>query len=383
MIKNPTTLKMKSSADAVADAKSLIDQERSGRIAGLFTRWRGVNRAFMRYSRFGKVTMIAGASGSGKSAILNMIENDFINPDLNPTFIKHLDRDIYSPTFGQFIGEDKVMILAFKYEMSAGDEVLRTVSGKLQKSYGYLLSSEIIGKEDESGNLIKAKDENGRQVLDKNGKPIVKALDKEVYNKIDDKEFAKISSELDNMSNRQIMYIESAGNLEQLYLTCAKFKEENPHLRLVVTLDHTLLSVKLSERDDGELIAATAHVADKLKKGLNANVIFLAQLNGEIEKPLRRDNPSLHFPVKTDIHWGGQIYWACDYVFIYHRPELLGIEKYSHKHPANTKKLIHMACIKSRGGKIGNVWFKEEFEVGNVRQVEFSEVEWHYDPNKI
>lgn len=375
--KVPKTLHLKSSAEAVDDAKFLIQEERSGKIAGLYTRWTGINRALMRYWRFGKVTMIAGASGSGKSAILNMIENDFINPDLNPTFLRHLDRNPQSATFGQMIGENKIMILAFKYEMSAADETLRTASGLLKKSYSYLLSSEIIGKLDENGKVVTKIDESGNMV---NIMP--KALDKEKYNIIEDEEYSNISTTLDNMKDRQIMYAETAGNLEQLYATCAEFKSKYPHLRLIVTLDHTLLSLKLSEKDDLELTSRTAHTAIRLKKAFNANVIFLAQLNGEIEKPIRRDNPALHFPVKTDIHCGNQIFWACDYVFIFHRPELLNIEKYG-KEPVVTKKVIHGSCIKVRGGRTGEVWFLNEFEKGLIRQIERDQIAWKFDPNTI
>src|SRR5258705_13898682 len=121
-------LPIKSIAEAVEEAKGLIQTERSGEINGLYTRWVGINKFKFKYWRFGTVTCIAGGSGSGKSAILNMIEDDFTNPMLNPKFYKDM------------------AILAFKYEMSAADEVLRTLSGISKKSYAHLLSSEFTPK---------------------------------------------------------------------------------------------------------------------------------------------------------------------------------------------------------------------------------------------
>lgn len=355
MQKLPNILLSKSISDAVEEAKFLINNERSGEITGLYTRWRGVNRSLMKYWRFGLVNMIAGSSGSGKSAILNMIEDDFTNPDTNPTFLRHIDKDKSSSTYGQLIGEDKIMVLAFKYEMDAADEILRNVSGKLRKSYSYLLSGEVQNNKD--GN-----------------KP--SALENEIYNRIGDEEFKNISLELDKLKTKRIIFFENAGNLDQLYATVAAYKEKNPHIRIIVTLDHTLLSIKLSEKDDLELSSRTAHLAIRLKKTFGANVIFLNQLNGEIENPKRRSDATLHFPVKTDIHCGSQTYWACDNVMIFHRPEILHILKYGNKFPVSTKDLIHCAWIKSRKNKPGNIWFKNEFHEGGMRQVDPSEVAW-------
>lgn len=334
MTEKAKTLPIKSISQAVEEAKSLIQEERSGKVNGLYTRWSGINRAKFKYWRFRNVTMIAGMSGSGKSAILNMIEDDFTNSDLNPEFI------------------GKIGVLAFKFEMDAADEVLRNLSGKSKLSYSYLLSSQ-------------------------NNKEKSKEANKEIYNRISDEEFEELSIELDKLKSRPIHYIENAGNLEQIWNTCAKFKSENPDKKMIVTIDHSLLSEKLNEKDDGELTANTARLAIRLKKAFNVLVIILGQLNGEIEKPLRRDNSALQFPVKTDIHWGNQIYWACDDVLIFHRPEKLDIIKYGRKpFPLRTERLIHCAWIKSRKNTSGNIWFQEIFNEGNMEQINPKSMEW-------
>src|ERR1035437_2615668 len=88
MAKLPLTLPIKPISQAVEEAKGQIQLERSGKITGLYTRWQYLNRAFFKYPRFRTITAIGGMSGSGKSAILNMIEDDFSNPELNPTFFE-------------------------------------------------------------------------------------------------------------------------------------------------------------------------------------------------------------------------------------------------------------------------------------------------------
>ena len=353
MEQKPKTLPIKTIAEAVEEAKSLINEERSGTVNGLYTRWTGINRAKFKYWRFRNVTMIAGMSGSGKSAILNMLEDDFTNPDLNPKYLLKFNPATNDYLWdGKTIYEPKLCILAFKFEMDAADEVLRNLSGKTKLSYSYLLSSQ-----------------SNREESSKQGK--------EVYNTVSDAEFEKLSSELDKLKSRPIRYIENAGNLEQIWNTCAAFKEQHPQMKLIVTLDHTLLSEKLNEKDDLELTSNSARLAIRLKKAFNATVIFLAQLNGEIEKPIRRDNPAMHYPMKTDIHCGNQIYWACDDVLVFHRPENLHITKYGQKPFAvNTKDLIHCAWLKSRKNTVGNIWFKQVFHEGNMAQTSMDKVKW-------
>lgn len=367
-------LPTKSMEDAIADAKRLIEEERSGRVAGLYTRWEGINRAKMRYCRFRSVTAIAGMSGSGKSAILNMIEDDFTNPAINPTFLAKENpnpidkggRTLVSGWEvdnkwihnGKMILEPKIVLVCFKYEMDAADEILRNLSGRVGKSYSYLLSSELGPPVD--GGLGKPK--------------------KRLYNRITDEEYNKYSILLDEIKNKPIKYIEQAGNLDQMWNTCAKIQEENPGKRLVITLDHTLLSQKLSEKDDLELMSRTAKLAIRLRKSMNAMVIFLCQMNGQIEDVRRRDNPDLHFPVKTDIHGANQIYWACDDVLIFHRPELIGITKYGKiPFPMQGIGLIHCNWVKSRKNRSGSIWFLNRFEEGKILQISEEQARWTGD----
>lgn len=341
-----------SMGEAIEQAKGIIQTERSGTINGLYTRFPKLNSFLMKYWRFGTVTAMAGMSGSGKSAILNMIEDDFTNPEMNPTFLRHRN------SHGDLVGEDKIMVLAFKYEMDAADEVLRNLSGKVKKSYAYLLSSQ------------KAKEDG-------------------LYNTVKDSEYDVYCQELDKLASRPIRFIENAGNLEQMYATCAYYKEKYPTKRLIVTIDHTLLTKKLSEKDDLELTAATAQMAIRLRKTFGALVIFLSQLNGEIEKPLRRTTLSLQFPVKTDIHCGNQLFWACDNVIIWHRPEILGIEKYGHflvnkeMISVNAKGIIHGCCIKSRKNTVGNLWFLEQFGIGGMAPINAADIRAAFNPKLV
>ncbi len=303
---------------SIEEAKDAINLERGSKQLGLYCRFSGINRAMLKYWRFGQVTLLAGMSSGGKSTLLNMLEDDFTNPEMNGKC------------------EYKVIVLGFKYEMSGSDEVLRNVSGKLDTSYSNLLSAEFDSKKGD-------------------------------YNVVSDSEFEKISIKLDGLKDRKIFYVETNGNLEQLFETYLAMKARYPDHKFVITIDHTLLSKRLSEKNDMELMQNTGLVAIRLRKE-GCMVILIGQLNGNIEETTRRENPTLHYPIKTDVHCGNQVFWACNNVILYHRPELLKIAKYGIE-KRDTKKLIHLAYIKQRFGKIGNIWLLENFAKGQINEI--------------
>ena len=331
-------LPFKTIDQSIIEAEELINRERSGEQYGLYCRWNSINRGVTKYFRFANVYYLAGASGSGKSYILNMLEDDFTNPLLNGRF-KH-----------------KVLILSFKYEMTGADEVIRNVAGKLDASYSKLLSSDWEPNELE---------ENGGH-----------------YNQVTDEQFNHIHDKLETLKGRPIYYFETAGNLTQAYNTVKYYTEKFPDHKIVVTLDHTLLSKKHNEKDDLELSAATGQLAIALRKQFGAMVILLGQLNGEIEKVTRIENATLHYPKKTDIHCGNQIFWACDVVIIFHRPELLGIKSYGMK-KINTTRIIHASFLKVRNGSMGNAWLEAHLEKGKILEAKTNRNDVKKSENKF
>lgn len=118
-----------SQSDAIKLANKKIYEAMHNKYPGLRSRWYKVNKAVGGAFRFGEITYIGGASGSGKSYILNMLREDFAG-ELNSYYPK------------------KFKILAFSFEMGADDEVIRTYSSTLSTSYSKLVSaSEKINKE--------------------------------------------------------------------------------------------------------------------------------------------------------------------------------------------------------------------------------------------
>ena len=331
---------LKTKKDISEEAKERINQERSGKQLGLKTRWSKLNIAVGKFFRFKMVFAIVGLSGHGKSALLNMILADFLNPRLNKDF------------------KEPVVIIHNSFEMSPVDEVLRNVSSKLEKSHLYLLSSEF--------------QEEGK------------------YNTIDDFEFNSISQALEEDEDLNHYYFEEPTNTMGLMknIICGidyykdkiiaqehdishldvvelqQLRLEIPNPKVVVAIDHTLLV----NQDKGDTVIDSMSKIAKLAIFLKKRgymVALIGQLNGEIERPERLKNPDMHFPIKSDIYAQAQIYNACDIVLVGHQPELLGILEYG-KNKLQTADLFHLLVLKQRFGKVGSIWLKNAFSQGKL-----------------
>lgn len=299
-----------------------IDIERSGKQLGLYTRFGQLNRAVGKYIRFGQGIGVAGLSGHGKSMLLNMLLQDFENPNMNGVF------------------ESNLVIVHNSFEMVPDDEVIRDLSGKVGKSHLGLLSSEFGGED---------------------------------YNRISDDEFRHIEQVLANQKVSDHYYFDEPTNIAGIIanINCAirhyqdKYNTTNIP-KVCVAIDHTLLV----EGEDGDNVIDTMTRIGKLTiqlKKAGYLVILIGQLNGNIEIPERLKNINLHYPQKSDIYAQAQIFNAVDVQLVIHQPALLGILEYG-KRKLQTKDLIHIMVLKQRFGKIGSIWLKNELNVGRITE---------------
>jgi replicative DNA helicase len=88
----------------------------------------------------------------------------------------------------------------------------------------------------------------------------------------------------------------------------------------------------------------------EMKKYGMTTIIQLSQMNRNIEDKERILNPSLQFPMRSDIMASDTIFQASDYIIVLHRPEILGITAYG---PGNwpVKNLVYAHVIKNREGE--------------------------------
>jgi replicative DNA helicase len=297
--------------DGISRAKREISIARSTNQTVLLSSLPKINRAMMGGFRFKNIYLFAGASGSGKSYFLNQLRNDFLDPMLNGSFM------------------DPVKILSFSLEMPMEDELIRTVSSRTGMSYGDIVSAD---------------------------------------SPLGDTEYNKVMSELEQLDHPDVHFVETSGNRMQIFNTIVDFHQKFPNHKLVVTYDHTLLTEEYDEKSEIEMIAKLSKIFVKLKKSsIEPMVIMLGQLNDKIEDVLRIQNYNFHYPLKKDIHGSKQLFWACDYVGVLHRPELLNIQKYG-PNQIDTKDLLMLHVLKSRKGRLGVAKLRAAFEKGKIEE---------------
>lgn len=354
-------------AQATEDAIRDMESEATDNSIGLRSRWPVMNRGQSKHFRFGNVVGIAGASGAGKSALLNMIRTDFtdfeeIKIHKDEIAISIIDTILQTSEFKEVgsylvrlpINGDvkfKSIFLHFAYEMKPSQEQLRTVSTLTGINYSKLLSSE--GLKDEHGNYHYEK-------LNPEWRNFVYKVARE---------FAK---------RKEILVYNTVGNLAQLYNTVYKVhKTYGSERKITIAIDHTLLSAKLDEKSDQALQDNTARLCVRLKNDFDAMVIPLTQLNSENEKLERRTNPATHYPIKSDIYMGGQYFQACDDLYTMTSPIAISIKEFGpHFVPTtinfndNICSLIHIGKIKARFGKIGQFWFINALNEGKILPLE-------------
>jgi replicative DNA helicase len=303
------TLPVRNARYAVDRARQEVVDSMKGDQVVLKTRWSNVNRMLMGGLRFNNIVLLAGASGAGKSFLLNMLHRDFMNTELNGSLIHPFK------------------ILHFNFEMSSADEILRSVSGQVELSYAEILSA---------------------------------------FKPITSEEFHKIDRSLSSFTNDTIFYVEKPGNRYEIKETIYKFHEKFPEHKLVITLDHTLLVNYLDEKTEVELLAELGKMFIEIRKDLGSLIIMLGQLNDKIEDPRRRE-PALHYPTKTDIHGSKQMYHAADMVLVIHRPEMMNITTYGPRgYPTDGALFLH--ALKMRKGDIGLSRLRQNYAKGQIEE---------------
>lgn len=285
-----------------ANAMKSIEEGVDGTEMVFRTRFDKFNYAMSGGLRMGTYMVIAGASGHGKSYFLHHILEDIVNPALNP----------YT----------NVKILHFSFDMPAEQELLRAVAGEMNMSYADIKSSHT--------KLAPEQVEQARLILQQMG------------------------------SRDNFFYVSIPGTKEEIQNTVYKFHAKFPDDKLVVSVDHSLLT-KYSGGESGEieLVSKISKTLKTLRQELGIMAILLGQLNDKIEDPRRKTDPNLMYPTKTDLHGSKAVFHDADAVMILHRPSEIGIRFYG---PArwDSHHLAALHIIKNRSSHSGIVLLKED-----------------------
>lgn len=288
------------------EAINYIEGRRNHNIVSLQTRWKKFNRQCMGGIEPNTVYTIAGISGSGKSSWLNQMTTDLI--DLNPS--------------------EDMIILNFSLEMVGFRQVGRTLSNKLRRTTSTLYSSETD---------------------------------------LDDETFRKVIAVSNKLKEYPIYFVDSPCTPMQVEQIIRSFYDQyvkgtNKHF--VITYDHALLTKQTGTVL--ETISELERIFIQIKKLPLTSVIQIAQMNRNIEASERINNPTSHYPMRSDLSSSDAIFQASDYVLVIHRPEILNISEYGPNHlPTNNKIYIHL--LKNRdAGKPCILEFENDLAFNNL-----------------
>lgn len=291
-----------------------IDDRRHGAVKSLKTKWRKFNMTCMGGIEANVIYTVAGMSGSGKSSFVNSLETDLF--DLNP--------------------KEKFTVLSFSFEMLSSRQVGRKLSHKMRKT-----TSELYG-----GGL-------------------------DYYKGLSDADYEQAKRHAERISRYPIFYVDSPGTVEEIGNTIDIFQErlKDTDQSLIVLLDHTLLTKGMAGSREREALYELQKLFIEKKKIGKTTIIQVSQLNRNIEASERINNPSMHFPMRSDLFGSDSLFHSSDYVIVLHRPELLNIKGTYGPSNEPVKDRIYMHFLKVREGEQKILKFTNNLKYNDITEI--------------
>lgn len=300
------TLSFRHISTATNEAVEYIRKRKNHEIQSLRTRWNKFNKSCMGGIEPNMIYTIVGISGSGKSSFVNTLETDLI--DLN--------------------SNQDVIVLNFSFEMLSSRQVGRKISSKLRQTTAELYSAN---------------------------------------NELTDDLLDRVEQTSQQIKSYPIYYVDTPGTVEDIASTINYFYETKAKdKKFVIILDHTLLVEGQNRESALQVISELQKLFIKVKKLPNTTIIQLSQMNRNIENPERINNPSMHYPMRSDISSADTIFHASDYVICIHRPELLNIQQYG-PNRLLVKNKVYLHILKNRdAGECTILEFDNDLKYNNL-----------------
>jgi replicative DNA helicase len=128
--------------------------------------------------------------------------------------------------------------------------------------------------------------------------------------------------------------------------------------------DHTRLAKRLGIKEQ-EMIDTIQNMFVEVKKEAKRLIIQLTQLNRGIESFERKQDPSGHFPLRTDIFLSDSVFQSSDIVIVSHRPETINLQSYGPNGYA-VKNKVYIHAIKVREGEPAPIRFINNLKYNRI-----------------
>jgi len=291
-------------SEAADEIIEYIKGKRDGTIRELKTRWDKINKNAP--VEWNSLYIIAGVSGSGKSSFANELETSLF--DFNP--------------------QEDFCVLSFNYEMTAARQVGRKLSFKTLQTV-----SELYSKNDNT-------------------------LSEDGYN--------RAIAAANSVKKYNIYYQDQPATVAEMRdLIVQMYKKVNKPM--VIFIDHARL-VKKSGKNEQEMMIELTQMCIELKKELKITIFILSQLNREIEKAERIQNPQGHFPMRSDLFASDALYQGADVVMVIHRPELFSIQRYGIE-ALPVEDMVYIHVLKNRDGEPKILSFKNVLKFNRLDEL--------------
>nr|UVN06233.1 MAG: DnaB-like helicase C terminal domain protein [Bacteriophage sp.] len=221
-----------------------------------------------------------------------------------------------------------VIVLNFSFEMLSSRQVGRKISSKLRQTTAELYSAN---------------------------------------NELTDDLLDRVEQTSQQIKSYPIYYVDTPGTVEDIASTINYFYETKAKdKKFVIILDHTLLVEGQNRESALQVISELQKLFIKVKKLPNTTIIQLSQMNRNIENPERINNPSMHYPMRSDISSADTMFHASDYVICIHRPELLNIQQYG-PNRLLVKNKVYLHILKNRdAGECTILEFDNDLKYNNL-----------------
>jgi len=289
---------------AVNQSLSIVRNAMHGKRSVYPTKWPRLNKNLLGGLQGGKMYVIAGRPGVGKSAFSNQLVFDLLDVNANKDMI----------------------ILYWSFEMPGYQQVMRSASKSVNKQLGDLLSVEA---------------------------------------RLKDEEFKDYANSVQKFNKYPVFFNNIPRTMEYIKQTNEQVFMKSPNARVVNVFDHSRLIKGQNEHTELQKLNEISKGCMWMQAKMDVINILLSQLNRNIEQEHRAKNQ--YQPLLTDLFGGDSIGQDAHVVMILNRPyDIYGITKtYCNEDPVG---LLACHIEKNRDGLLGMIPYEADMSTFTIQE---------------